>query len=286
MNSSAHTTDAAAPAAWVAQLDKRQRAMLAEMGLRVWLPEPAMAQQRSVAAAPGDAAPVAPPATAAAAPAQPDATTEAMDWVALRAAVTACTACGLCRGRTQAVLGSADTQADWMLVGDAPDESEDLQGQPFVGAPGALLDQMLHAVGRSRSGSPAAAAPAYLSHALKCRPATGRNPLPDEVARCEPYLARQVALVQPKVIVALGRFAVQALLHSQEPLGRLRGQPHSYRGVPVIVSYLPAYLLRHPADKGKAWADWCLALETVAGRGPAAADSSGLQAGQVNKIGT
>jgi DNA polymerase len=185
-----------------------------------------------------------------------------MDWPALQAAVAGCEACGLCRSRKNTVFGTGDTQADWMIVGEAPGENEDLQGEPFVGVAGQLLDNMLRAIGRSRTGSGAQAA--YIANVLKCRPPANRNPLPEEVVQCEPYLARQVALVRPKIILAMGRFAVQSLLQSNEPIGKLRGQVHRYQGVPVIVTYHPAYLLRTPADKAKAWADLCLAMETVA----------------------
>ena len=147
-----------------------------------------------------------------------------------------------------------------MIVGEAPGENEDLQGEPFVGLAGQLLDNMLRAVGRSRTGQGEQGA--YIANVLKCRPPANRNPQPQEVAQCEPYLTRQVALVQPKIILAMGRFAVQSLLKTDEPIGRLRGRVHRYEGVPVIVTYHPAYLLRTPADKAKAWADLCLAMET------------------------
>ncbi|MBW8315361.1 MAG: uracil-DNA glycosylase, partial [Hydrogenophaga sp.] len=187
---------------------------------------------------------------------------DAMDWPALQAAVAGCEACGLCRSRQNTVFGVGDRQADWMVIGEAPGENEDLQGEPFVGVAGQLLDNMLRAIGRSRTGSGAQAA--YIANVLKCRPPANRNPLPEEVAQCEPYLARQVSLVQPKIILAMGRFAVQSLLQTSEPIGKLRGQVHRYQGVPVIVTYHPAYLLRTPSDKAKAWADLCLALETAA----------------------
>ncbi len=260
---------------FVPELDARQRAMLAEMGVRVWAPKaqpqalPSVATSVAPPNAPAPAlipapAPVArPAATQAPAPeparqAEPASAVATLDWSALREAVAGCQACGLCQGRTQTVFGVGDEQADWMVVGEAPGENEDLQGEPFVGAAGQLLDNMLKAVGRSRSGTGAQGA--FIANVLKCRPPANRNPQPDEVARCEPYLARQVALVKPKVIVAMGRFAVQALLKSVEPIGRLRGQVHHYEGVPVIVTYHPAYLLRTPTDKGKAWADLCLAM--------------------------
>ena len=271
-----------APAtSFVPELDARQRAMLAEMGVRVWAPKPApvkvtavMATEPApVAARPAAQAPkpptIAAPAPMAApippspAPARPASPVATLDWPALRDAVAACQACGLCQGRTNTVFGVGDEQADWMIVGEAPGENEDLQGEPFVGAAGQLLDNMLKAVGRSRTGKGTEGA--FIANVLKCRPPANRNPQPDEVAQCEPYLARQVALVKPKVIVAMGRFAVQALLKSNEPIGRLRGQVLHYEGVPVIVTYHPAYLLRTPTDKGKAWADLCLAMAQLPG---------------------
>ncbi len=264
---------------FVPELDARQRAMLAEMGVRVWAPKPApvkatavMATEHAPVAArpaaqapapPTTAAPKAAPAPSSPAQARPASPVATLDWPELRDAVAACQACGLCQGRTHTVFGVGDEQADWMIVGEAPGENEDLQGEPFVGAAGQLLDNMLKAVGRSRTGQGAEGA--FIANVLKCRPPANRNPQPDEVARCEPYLARQVALVKPKVIVAMGRFAVQALLKSNEPIGRLRGQVHHYEGVPVIVTYHPAYLLRTPTDKGKAWADLCLAMAQLPG---------------------
>jgi uracil-DNA glycosylase len=189
-----------------------------------------------------------------------------MDWPTLEAAVSACRACSLCESRNNTVFGVGGRQADWMVIGEAPGENEDLQGEPFVGAAGQLLDNMLRAVGRSRSAEGTQGA--YIANVLKCRPPANRNPQPAEVAQCEPYLARQVALVQPKVIIAMGRFAVQSLLQTSEPIGRLRGQVHHYQGVPVIVTYHPAYLLRTPGDKRKAWADLCLAMDVLESGAP------------------
>jgi len=269
---------------FVPQLDARQRAMLAEMGVRVWAPKPVpLAAAAPVAAnprantaptivvtAPAAAAPSRPiPAPVAIAPPLPPAAAspplpshvDRMDWPELRETVASCQACGLCKGRKNTVFGVGDVQTDWMIVGEAPGENEDLQGEPFVGAAGQLLDNMLRAVGRSRQGEGAQGA--YIANVLKCRPPANRNPQPEEVARCEPYLVRQVGLVKPKVIVAMGRFAVQSLLKTTEPIGRLRGRVHRYEGVPVIVTYHPAYLLRTPGDKGKAWADLCLAMEQL-----------------------
>ncbi|MDP2094810.1 MAG: uracil-DNA glycosylase, partial [Hydrogenophaga sp.] len=186
---------------------------------------------------------------------------DTMDWPALREAVANCQACGLCEKRKNTVFGTGSVQADWFIVGEAPGENEDLQGEPFVGAAGQLLDNMLRAVGRSRSGEGTQGV--FISNVLKCRPPANRNPQPAEVAQCAPYLARQVALVQPTLIIAMGRFAVQSVLQTNEPIGKLRGQVHRYQGVPVIVTYHPAYLLRTPSDKAKAWADLCLAMETA-----------------------
>ena len=206
-----------------------------------------------------------------------------MDWPALQTAVAQCQACGLCETRRQTVFGAGARQARWMVVGEAPGEQEDRQGQPFVGPAGKLLDAMLAAMGLSRhaddaidalekragqtdqegqAGGPPAEG-VYIANVLKCRPPANRNPQPDEVARCEPYLRRQVALVQPQVILAMGRFAVQSLLQTSEPIGRLRGRAHQYAGVPVIVTYHPSYLLRNPPDKARAWQDLCLALQVM-----------------------
>jgi uracil-DNA glycosylase len=270
-------------------LDERQRAMLAEMGVRIWQPAPA-AVQSDEAGPPARPAATAAPAVLAGAPTQAQeqagravvpppraepallagsaavrgtrpAGVEAMDWPALRAAVTSCEACGLCASRRNTVFGVGDPQARWMVIGEAPGENEDIQGEPFVGQAGKLLDNMLQAIGLSRTG--AGEQGVYIANVLKCRPPANRNPLPEEVVQCEPFLRRQVALVQPRIILAMGRFAVQSLLQTQEPIGKLRGQVHQYQGVPVVVTYHPAYLLRNLPDKAKAWADLCLALETL-----------------------
>jgi DNA polymerase len=149
-----------------------------------------------------------------------------------------------------------------MIVGEAPGENEDLQGEPFVGAAGQLLDRMLLAIGLTR-GEAEPARQVYIANTLKCRPPRNRNPEPDELALCGAYLRRQIDLVQPRLLLAMGRFAVQTLLDSGEPIGRLRGRVHRYRDRPVVVSYHPAYLLRNPADKARAWADLCLAAEQL-----------------------
>ena len=183
-------------------------------------------------------------------------------WDALRMKVAACTACGLCHGRTQTVFGVGNESAHWMVVGEAPGEQEDRQGEPFVGRSGQLLDNMLRAVGLTR-GEAGPEQQVFIANALKCRPPGNRNPSADELATCEPFLIRQVALVRPRIILAMGRFAVQSLLRSSEPIGRLRGKVHRYQDVPLVVTYHPAYLLRNPLEKARAWDDLCLAASTL-----------------------
>ena len=182
---------------------------------------------------------------------------ELMEWDALAQAVSQCQACKLCSGRTNTVFGVGDKKADWLIVGEAPGENEDLQGEPFVGQAGKLLDNMLKALGLDRNNK------VYITNVLKCRPPGNRNPEPEEVAQCEPFLRRQVQLLQPKIVLAMGRFAVQALLGTSEPIGKLRGRAHEYLGIPVVVTYHPAYLLRNLPDKAKAWADLCLARQLM-----------------------
>lgn len=201
---------------------------------------------------------------------QPALEVSALGWPELRQAVADCRACGLCEKRRQTVFGVGHPHAHWMVVGEAPGEQEDLRGEPFVGPAGRLLDQMLAALGLTRAETAPEGAPAltpdrqvYIANTVKCRPPGNRNPEPAELARCEPFLVRQIELVQPRVILAMGRFAVQALLRTDEPIGRLRGRVHRYQGVPLIVTYHPAYLLRNLLDKAKAWEDLCLAMDTM-----------------------
>lgn len=196
-----------------------------------------------------------------------------LDWPALRSAVADCQSCSLCRARKQTVFGVGHPQAPWMIVGEAPGEQEDLQGEPFVGAAGQLLDSMLRALQLTRAsdGPQPAHQRVYIANTLKCRPPRNRNPEPAEMVACEPFLVRQIALLQPKIILAMGRFAVQALLRSSDPVGKLRGKVHSYQGVPLVVTYHPAYLLRNLADKARAWDDLCLAASV--------AERAGLQVG-------
>ena len=304
------------------QLDKRQRAMLAEMGVRVWTPvaedvplgetgdnklvaklaqtAPAHASDKATEITHADALAIQTPkspittaykaavevATAVAFnPSASQVSTQNaknLDWNGLHEAVTNCQACSLCTSRRNTVFGtgshthapvSDSTHAihpiDWLIVGEAPGENEDVEGEPFVGQAGRLLDNMLRAMQLSRTGelsdTTKPAQSIFITNVLKCRPPGNRNPAPEELSRCAAYVSRQVALVQPRVIVAMGRFAMQSLLQSTEPLGKMRGQLHHYQGVPVVVTYPPAYLLRNPTDKGKAWADLCLALQVVHG---------------------
>ena len=186
-----------------------------------------------------------------------------MDWPALRDAVSGCTACGLCESRQQTVFGVGHERASVMIIGEAPGEQEDRQGEPFVGRAGQLLDRMLDPVGLTR-GEAEATRQVFIANVLKCRPPGNRNPLPAEVAQCEPYLMRQIALVKPRVIIAMGRFAAQSLLKTSEPIGKLRGRLHEVQGTPVVVTYHPAYLLRNPVDKGLVWDDLCRVRELLA----------------------
>jgi DNA polymerase len=306
-------------------LDKRQRAMLAEMGVRVWSPmsEAAVMGAPAVetlvvdtsASAPtevvmqahaeeahsfADASELATQAIANAAgyetaarqmPApvvkaepvpiiiQRPEGIDQMDWSALHDTVSDCQACTLCGSRQNTVFGvgapaeqGQAPQVDWLIVGEAPGENEDLQGEPFVGQAGKLLDNMLGAMKLSRMGERTAdGGGVFIANVLKCRPPGNRNPKPEEVAQCLPYLERQVALLKPKMVLAMGRFAVQALLRDTvpdvdtTPLGKLRGRVHQYQGVPVVVTYHPAYVLRNLPEKAKVWADLCLALAHMRG---------------------
>ena len=179
-----------------------------------------------------------------------------MDWAELKARVRDCTACKLRAGCTQTVFGVGDEKAEWLFVGEGPGADEDAQGEPFVGQAGRLLDSMLLSIGLKRGAN------AYIANVVKCRPPGNRNPEPDEIATCLPYLHRQIALIQPKLIVALGKTAATALLGRDATLASLRGTPHDFHGIPLIITYHPAYLLRSPAEKAKAWQDLCLAVRT------------------------
>jgi DNA polymerase len=182
----------------------------------------------------------------------------AMDWSELKSAVRSCTACKLRAGCTQTVFGVGDENADWLIVGEAPGADEDRLGEPFVGQAGRLLDSMLATLDLRRGEN------VYIANVLKCRPPGNRNPEADEVAQCAPHLIRQVDLIRPKLILAMGRFAVQALLETEATIASLRGKLHSYRGVPLVVTYHPAYLLRNLGEKSKSWADLVFARRCIA----------------------
>ena len=183
-----------------------------------------------------------------------------MDWGELRQAVAACTACMLHQERKQAVLGVGDERADWLIVGEGPGAEEDARGEPFVGPAGKLLDNMLRAIGLARGAN------VYIANVVKCRPPANRTPSSGEAETCAPYLDRQIELVQPRLIIALGKAAAHRLLGKEGTLGSMRATVHAYRGIPLIVTYHPAYLLRNMTDKSKAWEDLCFAVETMSGQ--------------------
>jgi uracil-DNA glycosylase family 4 len=186
-----------------------------------------------------------------------DEVVEAMDWEQLTNAVRDCRKCALCEGRKQAVVGVGDRDADWLFVGEGPGAEEDERGEPFVGQAGKLLDNMLAAIDLRRGEN------VYIANAVKCRPPNNRTPEPEETAACWPYLQRQIELIRPKLIIALGRPAAQTLLQTEVKIGAARGQLHRYRDMPLIVTYHPAYLLRNLPDKAKAWEDLCLMRATM-----------------------
>ncbi|MGB5627325.1 MAG: uracil-DNA glycosylase [Woeseiaceae bacterium] len=205
------------------------------MGIDVWLPR--------------DSADAGSPAETA--------STDGMDWSELRARVTGCTRCSLSKGRTNTVFGVGNPTADWLIVGEAPGAEEDRRGEPFVGRAGKLLDEMLRAIGQSRES-------VFIANILKCRPPDNRDPKQEESDACRPYLERQIELLQPRIILAVGRIAAQNLLGSNDPVGRMRGRPHDLGGIPLVVTYHPAYLLRSPSQKSKSWSDLCLATRLAA----------------------
>jgi len=181
------------------------------------------------------------------------------EWPALKADVAACTACALHAKRNKTVFGVGDENADWLFVGEGPGAEEDAQGEPFVGQAGKLLDNMLAAIKLKRGEN------VYIANVVKCRPPGNRNPEAGEALACEPYLHRQIDLIRPKLIVALGKVAAANLLATDASVASMRGRVHEYRGTPLIVTYHPAYLLRTLADKAKAWEDLCFAVRTMAG---------------------
>ncbi len=241
---------------------------LAALGLQTWVvrgkpPEPPGPHLTAEAAAPPTrtAARGAPPASGAAAgPAESGMAREAgADWPELRARVAACTRCALSSTRTQTVFGVGNLEAQWLIVGEAPGAEEDRRGEPFVGRAGQLLNSMLRAIGLPREQ-------VFIANVLKCRPPGNRDPASGEAAECLPYLEQQIALLKPKIMLAVGRIAAQNLLRTDATLGRLRQQVHRFGSsqVPLVVTYHPAYLLRTPGDKRKAWEDLKFAREVCA----------------------
>jgi DNA polymerase len=219
-----------------ATLTAAQRATLGEMGIEVWV------RRNQPAGPPDEPAPGGLPAA----------------WEPLRAAVSGCTACALHRTRTRTVFGVGSPSARWMLIGEAPGAEEDAQGEPFVGAAGKLLNEMLRAVGLERGD-------VFIANVIKCRPPENRNPLPDEIAACAGHLQAQIRLIAPKLILAIGRVAAQSLLGETAPIGRLRGRVHAFgpAAIPLVATYHPAYLLRSPLEKRKVWDDLRFALGVV-----------------------
>lgn len=222
--------------------EHQRRAYLQAMGIDVWLPRNVVEpdQSESIASVGVDV--------------------DNMDWDALRQCIAGCARCELASSRTQTVFGVGNRNADWLIIGEAPGAEEDRRGEPFVGRAGKLLDEMLRAVGQSRES-------VFIANILKCRPPNNRDPKPAEAAACRDYLQRQIALVQPKIILAVGKIAAQNLLGSDEPVGQMREKAHDYNGIPLVVTYHPAYLLRSPSQKRKSWRDLCLASRLSAGGG-------------------
>lgn len=225
----------------------RRAAYLQAMGIDAW-------RLRAVAVPPAAVAPVGAQARTNESPVGA-LTASTVQWEALRAQVAACARCSLHCSRTQTVFGVGNPVAEWLVVGEAPGAEEDKRGEPFVGRAGQLLDNMLAAIGLDRARN------VYIANILKCRPPNNRDPQPDEVLNCEPFLQQQIAHIRPRLILAVGRIAAQNLLKTDTPLTRLRGRVHRYgpQQTPLIVTYHPAYLLRSPGDKRKAWDDLQLA---------------------------
>jgi uracil-DNA glycosylase family 4 len=210
-----------------------------------------------------DTASTADDVTARAAPGQPSpkqlsAAIQSASWDELRSLVADCRACGLCKQRKQAVFGVGAETGPWLFVGEGPGADEDEQGEPFVGQAGRLLDNMLAAIGCQRGRD------TYIANVVKCRPPGNRTPTPEESAACAPFLDRQIESIAPKLIVALGKSAAMRLLDTEASVASLRGAVHRYKGIPVVVTYHPAYLLRSPPEKSKAWEDLLFARRTLA----------------------
>ncbi len=241
-----------------ASLSRHQQSVLRELGIDVWRLRQPSSDAVAGAAAPAAAAAPEPATTAPAVPV-PTGAVVSGDWDAVNAAIRGCTRCALSASRTQAVCGVGSRQADWLIVGEAPGADEDRQGEPFVGRAGQLLNEMLRAIGLRREQ-------VFIANVLKCRPPNNRDPQPAEIDCCLPYLRRQIELLQPKVILVVGRIAAQTLLQADKPLGALRGKRHEFEGIPLVATYHPAYLLRSPTQKSKSWADLLLALDVMAGK--------------------
>lgn len=246
--------------------DPRQHAYLKAMGIDIWvrrdispIVSPASLSKDTPPLPTESAAEITPEITTSFVPDRHIADVAALDWPGLAQQVANCQLCELHATRTQAVFGVGNQQADWLVIGEAPGADEDRQGEPFVGRAGQLLNAMLKAIGLTREQ-------VYIANILKCRPPNNRDPRPEEAACCGPYLQRQIELIQPKLILALGRIAAQRLLLTNTSLARLRGQVHMLETTqtPVIVTYHPAYLLRSPAEKRKAWQDLQFAQHFVA----------------------
>lgn len=233
-------------------MDERRAAYLHDLGVTQWVRRDRGPQIQVTAAVP------VPSVASEILPDERAARIAQLDWPELEVAVKACTACGLRAGCTQTVFGVGDRQARWLVIGEAPGADEDKQGEPFVGCAGQLLNSMLFAIGLKREQ-------VYIANILKCRPPGNRDPAPEEAALCRPFLQRQIALIRPKLILAVGRIAAQNLLATDTPIGRLRGQAHDLDGIPLVVTYHPAYLLRSPGEKRKAWDDLRLALRVAQG---------------------
>ncbi len=239
--------------------------ILREMGLTpIWALRSATPQSLEAVAEPPQVAPVsvAEPATHIVEAALPDPNREAtiaeMSWEELITSIANCTACKLAKTRNKTVPGIGDRTPTWMVIGEAPGENEDQQGEPFVGKAGQLLDAMLAAVGKKRTQG------VFIANVIKCRPPGNRNPEPNEIAACAPYLKRQIALASPELLLAAGKFAAQTLLNRDDTVGAMRASGGQFAGIPVIVTYHPSYLLRSPLEKGKAWDDLMKARAIVA----------------------
>ncbi|QKT02740.1 uracil-DNA glycosylase [Ectothiorhodospiraceae bacterium 2226] len=240
-------------------MDARRRQYLELMGITPWRRRASEPAEPAARTRDESVHPETPAASDLSAPPDLEAAPRAdLDWPELERAVASCTACGLHATRTQPVFGVGDRRAEWMIVGEAPGAEEDRQGAPFVGRAGQLLSAMLRALGLAREQ-------VYIANVLKCRPPNNRDPTAEEAAACEAHLHAQIALVRPRILLVVGRVAAQNLLKSDAPLARLRGRAHRYAdGSPLVVTYHPAYLLRAPQDKAKAWQDLLLARSEAA----------------------